>query len=260
MPQLLAEVSQGLFPLLGDGGQNEDTLLKTRNGEQGKINRRSFLALVGGTISTVSLGSMPLAGSSHGAPMEFPESTCGAKGEMDKKILVAYASKYGSTGGVADAIGRELCNRGATVDVCMLKNVRDLAPYRGAVVGSAIYRGKWLSEAVHFVERYRDVLRQIPVAYFLVCMTLCKPTEENRREALAYLDPVLKSVPQVQPIKIGAFAGALHYSNLSSPMKMIMKLKGAPEGDFRNWDVIREWATSLHEIHSLANSLRPALG
>ena len=48
-----------------------------------------------------------------------------------------------------------------------------------------------------------------------------------------------------------SFAAALDYSNLSLPIKLIMKLKGAPEGDFRNWDVISAWATSLHEIHQL---------
>ena len=215
--------------------------------------------IVGGTISTISLGSIPLAGCNPAAAIEFPESKCGAKGKMDKKILVAYASKYGSTGGVADAIGKELCNRGAAVDVCMLKNVGDLNEYRGAVVGSAIYRGKWLPEAVDFVERNRGVLRQVPVAYFLVCMTMREPTEGNRRKVLAYLEPVLKAVPQVQPVKIGTFAGALNYSNLSSPEKVIMKLKGAPEGDFRRWDAIRAWATGLHDIHGLADSLHPAL-
>lgn len=233
--------------------------METENGEQGKISRRSFLVLVGGAISKISLGSIPLAGCNPAAAIEFPESKYGGKNQMDKKILVAYASKYGSTGGVADAIGKELGNRGAAVDVCMLKNIRDLNPYRGVVVGSPIYRGKWLPEAVDFVEKNRGVLRQVPVAYFLVCITLCKPTEENRRKVLAYLDPVLTAVPQVQPLRIGAFAGALDYSNLSWPIKVMMNLKGAPEGDFRHWDVIRAWATDLHEIHGLANSLHPAL-
>jgi menaquinone-dependent protoporphyrinogen oxidase len=249
----------GLFLILGDSEQREDMLLKTENVEQGKISRRSFLVLVGGTISTLSLGSIPLAGCNPAAAIEFPESKCGRKGKMDKKILVAYASKYGSTGGVADAIGKELCDRGAAVDVCMLKNVGDLNEYRGVVVGSAIYRGKWLSEAVDFVERNRGVLRQVPVAYFLVCITMCKPTEESHQKALAYLDAVLKAVPQVQPVKVGTFAGALDYSNLSLPIKLIMKLKGAPEGDFRNWGAISAWATSLHEIHELADSFHPAL-
>jgi menaquinone-dependent protoporphyrinogen oxidase len=127
----------------------------------------------------------------------------------------------------------------------MLKNVGDLNEYRSVVVGSAIYRGKWLPEAVDFVERNRGILQQVPVAYFLVCMTMCEPTEENHRKGLAYLDPVLKAVPQVLPVKVGTFAGALNYSNLSSPIKVIMKLKGAPEGDFRDWPAIRTWAEGL---------------
>jgi menaquinone-dependent protoporphyrinogen oxidase len=210
-------------------------------------------------ISAVSLGSMPLAGCSHGTALKLPESSSGGEGRTGKRLLVAYASQHGSTGGVAEAIGKELCNRGAAVDVRSLKNVGDLNEYRGVVVGSAIYRGKWLPEAVDLVERNRAALQQIPVAYFLVCMTMCEPTEENGRKALAYLDPVLKAVPHVRPVKVGTFAGALNYSNLSLPIKVVMKLKGAPEGDFRRWAAIRAWAGSLHEIHALADSLHPAL-
>ncbi len=249
--------NMGLFLILGDREQREDAQLEIENGRQGEINRRGFLVLAGGVISTISLGSMQLAECSRG--VAFAESKCGEKGKMGKKVLVGYASKYGSTGGVADAIGKELCNRGAAVDVCMLKNVGDLNEYRGVVVGSAVYMGKWLPEAVDFVVRNRGVLRQVPVAYFLTCITMCKPTEENRHKALAYLDPVLKAVPQVQPVKVGTFAGALDYSNLSLPIKLTMKLKGASEGDFRDWDAISAWATSLHEIHELADSLHPAL-
>jgi menaquinone-dependent protoporphyrinogen oxidase len=193
------------------------------------------------------------------AKVEFPESKCGGKAKMDKKILVAYASKYGSTGGVADAIGKELCDRGAAVDVCMLKNVGGLNEYRGVVVGSAIYMGKWSPEAVDFVERNRGVLQQVPVAYFLVCMTLREPTDENRRKELAYLDPVLKGVSQVRPVKVGTFAGALDYNNLSLPTKVMMKLKGAPEGDFRDWAAIRAWAEGLRSPLSASGGKRYAV-
>jgi menaquinone-dependent protoporphyrinogen oxidase len=214
------------------------------------VTRREFMVggsmLIGGAIGGLALGNeLFFPKNVQAGKVEFPESSCGLEKKTSKKFLVAYASKYGSTGGVADAIGNELCNRGAAADVCMLKNIRDLNPYRGVVVGSAIYRGKLLPEVVDFVERNRGVLRQVPVAYFLVCMTMREPTEENRRKVLAYLDPVLKAVPQVQPLKIGAFAGALDYSNLSSSIKVIMKLKGAPEGDFRDWTAIRTWAEGL---------------
>jgi len=216
--------------------------VEIKDNEHWRVGRRDFLALAGGLISAISLGGFSGAGASHAAAIAFPEGKCGEKGITDKKILVAYASKYGSTGGVADAIGKGLCSKGAAVGVLLMKNVVNLSSYQGVMVGSAIYMGKWLSEAVDFVKENSEVLRQIPVAYFLVCMTLREPTEENRAKVLAYLDPVLKAIPEIKPIGIGAFAGALDYNNLSWLNKKILKSKGTPEGDFRDWKAIRTWA------------------
>jgi menaquinone-dependent protoporphyrinogen oxidase len=156
--------------------------------------------------------------------------------------LIAYASKYGSTGGVADAIGKELCGRDLAADVALIRNAGNIGSYRGVVIGSPIYMGKWMSEAIDFVKEHREVLRQVPVAYFLVCMTLAEPTEKNRAKVLSYMEPILKAVPEIEPVGIGTFAGALDYSNLSWLNKKILKSKGTPEGDFRDWNAIRGWA------------------
>lgn len=59
--------------------------------------------------------------------------------------------------------------------------------------------------------------------------------------SLAYLDPVLKTIPQVKPVEIGVFAGAMNYNNLSWLNKKIIISKGLPEGDFRDWEAIRAW-------------------
>jgi menaquinone-dependent protoporphyrinogen oxidase len=101
--------------------------------------------------------------------------------------------------------------------------------------------GKWMSEAVDFVKENRDILRRVPVAYFLVGMTLARHPEK-RAEALSYMDPTLKAVPEIKPVDIGTFAGALNYHNLSWINKKILKSKGSPEGDFRDWNAIRAWA------------------
>jgi menaquinone-dependent protoporphyrinogen oxidase len=127
-------------------------------------------------------------------------------------------------------------------DVVLIKNASNVGSYQGVVVGSAIYKGKWMSEAVDFVKKNRELLGQVPVAYFLVCMTLSQPTEKNRAEVLSYMDPILKDVPEIKPVGIGTFAGALDYNNLSWLTKKIVKSKGAPEGDFRDWNAIRAWA------------------
>ena len=206
-----------------------------------RINRRDFVTLTAGLVAAVSFGGTG-AGTGHAAEIRFPEGRCGGKKNMEKKVLVAYASKYGSTGGVADAIGKELCGRGMAADVALIRNAVNVGSYHGVVIGSAIYMGKWLPEAVDFLKTNRDILRRVPVAFFLSCMTMCKPTDQNRAKVLTYMDPVLEAVPEIKPVGIGTFAGALDYSNLSWMTKQIMKSKGSPEGDFRDWNAIRAWA------------------
>jgi menaquinone-dependent protoporphyrinogen oxidase len=73
-------------------------------------------------------------------------------------------------------------------------------------------------------------------------MTLAEPTEKKRTEVLSYMDHVVKAAPEIRPVGIGTFAGALHYDNLSWVSKKILKSKGTPEGDFRDWNAIRTWA------------------
>ncbi len=156
------------------------------------------------------------------------------------KILIAYATKAGSTAEVAAEIGRVVESKGGCeVDVHPVDKLKGVDGYDAAIIGSAIRVGKWLPEAMKFVEKHRDALGQIPVALFTVCLTLSEDTEENRREVAAYLDPVCEVV---QPVDIGLFAGLMDYSKLSFLLRLMVKKMGSPEGDFRDWEAIRAWA------------------
>jgi len=161
---------------------------------------------------------------------------------MRNKILIAYASRAGATGEIAGVIGEVLCDRGAAADVRLAKDVTDVSPYRAVVVGSAVYMGRWMSEAVKFVETHRDALSRVPVAYFVVCLTMRDDTEENRRQVAAYLDPVREVV---QPVAEGLFAGALDSSKLPFLFRLIVKAMRQSDGDFRDWEAIRSWAGGL---------------
>jgi menaquinone-dependent protoporphyrinogen oxidase len=86
----------------------------------------------------------------HTPSVTLTESTYGEQ-NISKRILVTYASKCGSTGEVADAIGKTLTQTGARVEVLPLKKVTDLSGYQAVFVGSAIRVAKWLPEAVDFV-------------------------------------------------------------------------------------------------------------
>jgi menaquinone-dependent protoporphyrinogen oxidase len=102
--------------------------------------------------------------------------------------------------------------------------------------------GRWLPEAVKFVETHRETLQRMPIAYFVVCLTMKDDTPENRREVTVYLDPVRA---QVKPVAEGLFAGVLDARKLSLLPRLIMQAMKSPEGDFRNWQAIRTWATDL---------------
>ncbi len=219
------------------------------------LTRREFMVdgsmLIGGAVGGLALGNeLFFPKKVQAGKVEFPESSCGLEKKTGKKVLVAYSSYCGSTGGVAEAIGKVLCeNRGAVVDVRLVKNVGDLSSYQAAVIGSATRSASWWPEAISFVKGNEKMLSRIPVAYFLTCLALYKGTEESRRVARSYMEPVRKAAPDVKPIDMGLFSGALDYSKLNLMYRTVMKYKmgkkGVPEGDFRDWTAIRTWAEGL---------------
>jgi menaquinone-dependent protoporphyrinogen oxidase len=218
------------------------------------VTRREFIitgsVLAGAAASNLTPGSGLLSASkAHGAEIDFPESSCGPKNKAGKRVLVAYASYCGSTGGVAEAVGRVFCDRGVDVDVRLAKHVNDMSPYFAVVVGSAVRSASWYPEAIEFVQKYRQTLSVIPVAYFLTCLALYEDSEASRKVARSYMDPALNAAPGVRPLDTGLFAGVLDYSKMNMMIRMVMKSKmkskGVPEGDFRDWDAIRSWAESV---------------
>ncbi len=170
---------------------------------------------------------------------------------MPDKILVTYASRTGSTVGVAEAIGKTLAESGAQVDVLPMQDVHDLAPYKAVVAGSAIQNSQWLPEAVRFLKVNRAALSAKPFATFLVCMTLAmKHADQYRGFVSEFLAPVRQVV---KPVSEGFFAGVLDIKKVPSASDRfkfrVSVLFGAwKEGDHRDWNAIRSWAAGLPQL------------
>lgn len=172
---------------------------------------------------------------------------------MTEKILITYASRFGSTAGVAEAIGKTLTEHGAQADVLPMQAVKDLSAYRAVVAGSAINAGEWLPEAMHFVRAHQAELQSKPFAAFLVCMTLTmRNAQQYRGHVSTWLEPVRTLV---RPVSEGLFAGALDIPRIPSfgdRLKFrISVLMGVwKAGDHRDWNAIRAWALELKPLLS----------
>ena len=65
---------------------------------------------------------------------------------------------------------------------------------------------------------------------------------ENLGTPASCVGSTLEKAPLVKPVSIGFFGGELDYGKLKLLPKLFVKfiIRGV-EGDYRNWDAIREW-------------------
>lgn len=167
---------------------------------------------------------------------------------MTKRILIAYASKSGTTAEVAQKMaemfcGDDLpCQEDVIIDLRPFEFVHAIEGYDAAILGSAVRMEHWLPEARHFVESHQETLGTIPVITFTMCMTLAQGTQKAKELASHYTDDIRA---MIAPRAEAFFSGALFTDRLSFPLRLITNAKNMPAGDFRDWDAIGEWVKHI---------------
>ena len=154
------------------------------------------------------------------------------------RVLVTAASRHGATTEVARAIAEVLTGAGLETSVHRPEDVDSVDAYDVVIVGSAVYMGRWLSSAKEFVERNGEALRARSVWIFStgpVGDTM--PTDEPGDIA------TMLSLTGARDHRM--FGGRLDKGHLGFGEKTVVRLVGAPDGDYRPWDEIAAWASMI---------------
>jgi menaquinone-dependent protoporphyrinogen oxidase len=155
-------------------------------------------------------------------------------------VLVTAASRHEATHEIAETIGRVLAERGLDVDVTRVEEVDDLRRYNAVVLGSAVYVGKWLEPAQRFIEQHADELGTRPTWLFS-SGPLGDPPRPTADSAVQ-IDEIIAATNAKEH---RLFAGKLDKSQLRFAERAIARAVRAPEGDFREWSEIEDWAVDI---------------
>lgn len=154
-------------------------------------------------------------------------------------VLIAVASKHGATYGMGAEIARVLHEAGLRAELARIGDPDGLDDYDAVVIGSAVYMGHWLPEAVAFIERHVVELANKPVWLFS-----SGPVGDPPKGSLdqGQLDRLL--------VDSGArghemFAGCIDPGDLTLKEKVVTSVVRAPSGDYRDWGAIEAWAKGI---------------
>jgi menaquinone-dependent protoporphyrinogen oxidase len=187
------------------------------------------------------------------------------------RVLVAYATRHGSTKDVADAVAEELRASGIDADVQDVKQAANPAAYDAVIVGGPMIRG-WHKDALEYVRCNAAALRSRPLAVFITAASLTETNTEVVEEVPIFKDPWLVKQPRqadklrykeryarpehylgdivqrtgVRPQTAAFFGGSLDLTTMSVFDKLfVLVIVGAKPGDQRNWRAIRGWAREV---------------
>lgn len=157
----------------------------------------------------------------------------------NSRVLVAAASKHGATREIAAHIGETLRGRGCDATVVDAGEIDSVDGYDAIVLGSAVYGGHWLADAKDLADRIATLRPRPPVWLFSSGPVGDPPKpDEDPVDVAAIVDATTPRGHRV-------FAGKITKSELGFAERAIMIAVRAPEGDFRQWDEISDWANGV---------------
>ena len=160
------------------------------------------------------------------------------------KVLVAVASRHGSTAEIAQTIGEQLRSDGHDVVVAAPEEVVTLARTEAMVLGSALYVGHWEPAAVRLAERAGAELDGRPVWLFS-SGPVGRPEGKFTRQMAVDPAELPKVLAQTKALGHRIFPGKLDRYQLHGLQRAALGVFRGMEGDFRDWTAVRSWADGI---------------
>lgn len=141
----------------------------------------------------------------------------------EKQVLIAYATRYGSTRVTANDIMKKLIDKGVSVDIVDLKTTKkrkwpSAEAYNVVLIGSSIMMGKWMGEAKKFISRNQNELKKTGLGLFVSCGLTLEDPAKAREE---YIQD-FSSEKNIRPDVSGIFAPCVDLTE-DSDLGMIKK-------------------------------------
>jgi menaquinone-dependent protoporphyrinogen oxidase len=155
------------------------------------------------------------------------------------RVLVAVASRHGSTRQIGEAVGEVLRAAEHDAEVVEPDEVDDLDGFDAVILGSAVYVGRWSGSARAFVDRFVGQLDTRPVWLFSSGPVGDPPAPIGEPEEVPRL------VRQTAALGHRVFPGRLEPAGLALAERAVVALLRAEHGDFRPWADVRDWAAQI---------------
>jgi len=185
---------------------------------------------------------------------------------VNKKVLIAYGTRFGCTQEVASEIALVMEKNGIESNLVDLGSVKKtqwplISDYDGVLVGSSIKIGKWKKEPKVFIEKNLDELRKHETKFGIFVCSGTAITDQAKATKEYCEDYAAKFGIEVD--LCNAFPGVFDLSKSSrmgflekkmakmakeDMLKHNLEFNETMKNDYRNWDEIRGFAKKFAKL------------
>ncbi len=185
----------------------------------------------------------------------------------NKNVLIAYATRYGTTADTAKLLGNFLREQGSETTLLDLKHTKEknwplIENFGGVIVASGIMMGRWMKEPQKFLKKNKDKLPQQEriLGVFVSCgLVVTDPEKAKNDYLIKKLDSLGIKAQIYEPLgpiydfsetsKMGGVSKGIMKSGAKTSLEPLgIKIDYEGRNDLRALDQIRNFADRFAKL------------